>query len=220
MLRGTFRVDDEYKDLWIVLTSAQKEDVEGFEVTSPSGRRLAFPQYDHGIVYFRLDGGADVEPGIWSYEARLHHTVSNGAIVSVEVFGIEVRSKSGIKVRAWAITHERQEQAEKGQFRPVKIFAEVTQDRLPVQGAKVVAVVRKPGSDYDGSVKSEIVLRDNGSGYPDITARDGVYTGYFTDYTPENGFYALSVRATDNEGRAQVRLRIGAAMKHLFRCIK
>ena len=38
-------------------------------------------------------------------------------------------------------------------------------------------MVRKPGSDYDGSVKSEIVLRDNGSGYPDVTARDGVYTG-------------------------------------------
>ena len=57
-------MDDEYKDLWIVLTSAQKEDVEGFEVTSPSGRRLAFPKYDHGIVYFRLDGGdGDVEPG-------------------------------------------------------------------------------------------------------------------------------------------------------------
>ena len=47
----------------------------------------------------------------------------------------------------------------------------------PILNAKVVAVVRKPGSDYDGSVKSEIVLRDNGSGYPDITARDGVYTG-------------------------------------------
>ena len=97
-------MDEQYKDLWIVLTSAQKEDVEGFEVTSPSGRRLAFPKYDHGIVFFRLDGGGghDVEPGIWSYEARLHHTVSNGAIVSVEVFGIEARSKSargsGIKV--------------------------------------------------------------------------------------------------------------------------
>ena len=66
--------------------------------------------------------------------------------------------------------------------------------------------VRKPGSDYDGGgVKSEIVLRDGGSGYPDITARDGVYTGYLTDYSPKNGFYALSVRASDNEGRAQVR---------------
>ena len=43
-----------------------------------------------------------MEPGIWSYEARLHHTVSNGAVVSVEVFGIEARSKSargsGVKV--------------------------------------------------------------------------------------------------------------------------
>ena len=67
--------------------------------------------------------------------------------------------------------------------------------------------MRKPGSDYDGGgVKSEIVLRDGGSGYPDITARDGVYTGYLTDYSPESGFYALSVRATDNEGRAQVRI--------------
>ena len=62
--RGTFRVDEDYRDLWIVLTSAQKEDVEGFEATSPSGRRLAFPNHDHGIVYFRLPA-ADVEPGIW-----------------------------------------------------------------------------------------------------------------------------------------------------------
>ena len=69
--------------------------------------------------------------------------------------------------------------------------------------------MRKPGSDYDGGgVKSEIVLRDGGSGYPDITARDGVYTGYLTDYSPESGFYALSVRATDNEGRAQVRIHL------------
>ena len=63
--RGTFRVDEEYKDLWIVLTSAQKEDVEGFEVTSPSGRRLAFPKYDHGIVYFRLDGGDGEWTCLW-----------------------------------------------------------------------------------------------------------------------------------------------------------
>ena len=77
-------------------------------------------------------------PGIWSYEARLHHTVSNGAIVSVEVFGIEARSKSGIKVRAWASHGEAEKAAKAGpNFRPVKIFAEVTQDRLPVQGAKV-----------------------------------------------------------------------------------
>ena len=63
--------------------------------------------------------------------------------------------------------------------------------------------MRKPGSDYDGdSVKSEIALRDNGSGYPDITARDGVYTDYLTDHSPENCFFALSVRASDNEGCA------------------
>ena len=88
-------------------------------------------------------------PSLRSYEARLHHTVGNGALVSVEVFGIEARGgggQSGIEVRAWAV-HEDDEAAGNkaggGQpdFRPVKIFAEVTQDRLPVQGAKVVAVV-------------------------------------------------------------------------------
>ena len=139
-------MDEDYRDLWIVLTSAQKEDVEGFEATSPSGRRLAFPNHDHGIVYFRLPA-ADIEPGIWSYEARLHHTVGNGALVSVEVFGIEARGggQSGIEVKAWAVHEDGSEAAKKAggspDFRPVKIFAEVTQDRLPVQGAKVVAVV-------------------------------------------------------------------------------
>ena len=91
-------------------------------------------------------------PSLRSYEARLHHTVGNGALVSVEVFGIEARGgggQSGIEVRAWAVHEDDEAAGNKAAkagsdgpgFRPVKIFAEVTQDRLPVQGAKVVAVV-------------------------------------------------------------------------------
>ncbi len=52
---------------------------------SPSGRRHSFPKYDHGIVYFRLEGRS--EAGIWTYTARLHHSVHNGAPVTLEVFG-------------------------------------------------------------------------------------------------------------------------------------
>ena len=99
-------------------------------------------------VRFRGIQEMSIESPLRSYEARLHHTVGNGALVSVEVFGIEARGggQSGIEVRAWAVHEDGSEAAKKAggsqpDFRPVKIFAEVTQDRLPVQGAKVVAVV-------------------------------------------------------------------------------
>ncbi len=215
--RGTFRVDDELLraggDLWIVLTSAQKEDVESFEVTSPSGRRMAFPKYDHGIVFFKLRAvSQDVEPGIWSYEARLHHTVSNGALVSVQVFGEEARSKSaaggGIQVKVWTSD---------GDKLPVKIYALITQDRLPVQNARVVALLTKPGGGYEER-QLEITLKDGGSGYPDITAKDGVYSAYVTDYAAEPGFYGLAVRVTDNDGSAVVSKPYGGAMKRGERC--
>ena len=64
-------------------------------VNSTGWLPLAAGEISHNLP---LQIPLNCHPGIWSYEARLHHTVSNGAIVSVEVFGIEARSKSGIKV--------------------------------------------------------------------------------------------------------------------------
>ena len=42
------------------------------------------------------------------------------------------------------------------------------------------------------------------SGYPDITANDGLYSAYLPRYAVRPGFYSLRLTTTDNNGKAQV----------------
>eukprot|EP00094_Tigriopus_californicus_P008295 TCALIF_07991-PA protein Name:"Similar to Clca2 Calcium-activated chloride channel regulator 2 (Mus musculus)" AED:0.28 eAED:0.30 QI:0/0.16/0/0.42/1/1/7/0/1091 len=220
VVEGTFRVEDELNhNLWIVLTTSFKEDVESFQVTSPSGKEYVFPKYDHSIVYFSMNGAN--EPGIWSYSTKMHRTVQEGIEFSIEVFGEHSHHNAipdqnedfGITIRTWVMartdrltflnasksSHELSQSSE----HPVLLFAEVTQDNLPIQNAKVVAEVLKPGvAGAKGAIF--LNLRDDGLGYPDITAKDGIYSGYLTDFSAESGTYELSVSVTDNAGQARV----------------
>lgn len=211
---GTFRIDDVVKNnLWIVLTSPFKEDVESFEVTSPSGQKYVFPKYDHGIVYFYLEGPN--EPGIWSYNTMLHHTVHNGAMISIQVFGEHSsmihHSSTGIQFRTW--TNLGVNGSTSPMEQPVIIYVEVSQDHLPVNNALVEVTVTKPGGRQQQEQQRvvEIRLKDSGSGYPDITKGDGVYSGYLTDYSAEGGFYSYHVRVTSNDGKATISKPYGGA---------
>ncbi len=204
-LQGTFRVEEDLRtNLWVILTSNFKEDVETFEVTSPSGRRHSFPKFDHGIVYFHLEGPS--EAGIWTYTTRLHHSVHNGASVTLEVFGEHSRQRSrgdtggkGIRLDTW--TNVPKNGSASPAERPVIIYASLTDEELPVIDAKVMAVVTRPGSMI-GPVMVE--LKDNGLGYPDVTKGDGVYSAYLTQYGPEPGMYTVEVGASHNGGAARV----------------
>jgi len=48
-----------------------------------------------------------------------------------------------------------------------------------------------------------LTLRDNGSGDPDVTSGDGIYSAYFSDYSSVPGFYSIQVIADDNKGHAK-----------------
>ena len=90
-ITGIFTVEKELStDLWVVLTPSPgfEEDIEVFEITSPSGRRYVFPQYGHGIVYFHFEAQNN-EAGVWTFEAKMHPIVTKtlGSMVSLEVFG-------------------------------------------------------------------------------------------------------------------------------------
>ena len=74
---------------------------------------------------------------------------------------------------------------------------------MPVIDAHVKATIFKPGGDLDASSPLTFVLRDNGAGYPDITAGDGIYSGYFADYATVPGLYTVRVVADNNDGLAR-----------------
>ena len=41
-------------NLLVLLTTDVKNDLELFELTSPSGQKYAFPKYDYASVYFQV----------------------------------------------------------------------------------------------------------------------------------------------------------------------
>lgn len=197
VVSGNLVLDESLnKNAWMVLTSPHKEDVEVFEVTSPSGRRHVFPKYQNGIVFFHWKGVS--EPGIWSYTAKLYQNSQAGRVpLKVEVVA-EATSSDGVSVDAW--TSVANGQAVDALEEPVVLYAEVRQGRMPVRGARVVAEVTRPGSDK----KVEVLLRDSGTGYPDLTRGDGIYSAYFVDFTSDPGLYSITIRADHNDGEASI----------------
>merc|ERR1711911_477227 len=83
--------------------------------------------------------------------------------------------------------------------RPVLIYARVTEAERPVVEAEVVARIVRPDGD-----SVDIVLHDHGTGYPDLEARDGVYSAAFTQFSQLAGFYSVKIEARNHEGRASV----------------
>ena len=84
----------------------------------------------------------------------------------------------------------------------VILYARLTKGNAPVIGANVKATIFRPG---DPHTNPPIVLnmRDNGAGYPDITAQDGIYSVYFADFATVPGFYSVQVSADNNGGSAR-----------------
>ena len=214
-ISGNFIVEDNLRsNVWVVLTSPFKEDVEIFEITSPSGRILAFPKYQNGLVYFYMDGLS--EAGIWSYKASLYPVNLSNKVneVTVEVIAQATSTKEEtINVEAW--TNIDPNIGASVLDTPVIVYAKVTKGQdLPVMNAKVTAIVQRPGS----ADVYEVDLIDNGTGYPDITNGDGIYSAYFTGFTTSQGLYSLDIRVTHNEGSASTPHLLSETQENLPCC--
>ena len=120
------------------------------------------------------------------------HGSGNGQ-VSLEVYGQE--NQPSVQVEGWTTTQESQEEGPD----PALLYARVSLARLPVAGAVVFAAVTTSSGDV-----RRIRLTDDGSGYPDVTANDGVYSAHFTGFGSEGGLYAVAFEASDADGRAAV----------------
>jgi hypothetical protein len=193
VISGNFVIEEHLrKNLWVVVTADDERDIESFDVLSPTGKKHSFPTYEHGMAYFNLAGMA--EPGIWSYTIRLYQTLASHYPVYLEVLG-ESSDSDAITLNTWHV-----QAGETGT--EIYIYAEVKQGALPVLDAMVVATVARPLGD-DGVETVHVELRDLGTGYPDITKGDGIYSGYFTDFSPQSGSYQVTVSATHNHGNAR-----------------
>ena len=192
-ISGNFVVEEDLRNnLWMILTTPFKEDVDYFEVTSPSGKVHVLPIAENGIVYFQFKGLS--EAGIWSYKVKLHpfsNSFKNVA-VSIEVFGEETADSQAVEVEGW--TSADLSNGVNPLQEPLIIYAKVKQGQLPVRDAEVTATIYRP----EFSTPFEVTLTDSGTGYPDITSGDGVYSAYFTGFTAGPGLYSLTIRVNND----------------------
>ena len=153
---------------------------------------VRFPLVERGSVYFELDGLA--EAGIWSFAVALAAAKPNIQL-SVSAYA-ELSADTTVTVSTWTSVHGRLASPLDG---PVIIYARVTDGELPVSGARVTVQIRKPQGEI-----VKLQLGDEGTGYPDITAGDGIYSGYLTSFSSVAGYYSLEVVAEDGAGSARI----------------
>ena len=184
---GTFVVEENLRnDLTITLSIEDEEKVEFFEVIDPSGQKNIFSKFEDGMVLLRFGGQS--EAGIWTFHAKLYPEVSLPAQrMTVDVVG-QGRSDA-VRVRGLPTPSLES-------LRALEIVALVEMGESPVLGAEVRALVRGPDTEV------AIVLKDTGSGYPDIRKGDGIYSGYLPTFSSIPGYYTLRILASDNNGQA------------------
>ena len=198
---GTFTMEqDILHKMHVTLSVDDENKVEFFEVTNPSGKKHLFSQFEDGMVVFSHPGIA--QAGIWTYHAKLY---PNTGLSSSSKMTVDVVSQSNnaeaepfmLEVFSDDTKHEIDAFGDQ-----IVLYARLTKGNTPVIGANVRATIFRPGGP-ETNPPVVLMMRDNGAGYPDITADDGIYSVYFTDFATVPGFYSVQVSADNNGGSAR-----------------
>ncbi|CAL4114645.1 unnamed protein product [Meganyctiphanes norvegica] len=170
-------------------------------ITTPSGKRMS------SVNIQEEDGDANVifvnihkaERGVWAYELENHATSHQS--LYIQVTGTESEANK-INLRVWTNKdHNAKNKTEP--LSPTIIYAEVKDGMLPVLNAKVVAKLKRLGTDTSGNTYPAVYIHllDSGLGDPDITGGDGVYSRYLPNIEIL-GQYELSFLIDHNNGLA------------------
>ncbi|CAL8101953.1 unnamed protein product [Orchesella dallaii] len=221
--RGKFTIEDSLgRNTWVTVTTEESGDVDGLQLVSPSGKDFDLPLHAEGMMFLRIPGAA--EAGTWSYTVKFFHNQSPRP-VSVDVI-TESRKPESVSMKFWnqvvkqSMRQEEQsplaaaipatelpfvsQDSEEGDAEVVLLYAQVLQGDIPVLNANVTATITLPGVPRHGSNSISVKLLDTGSGDPDITWGDGIYSAYFTQLGPNPGLFTVSLQIDDNNGQAVV----------------
>eukprot|EP00095_Tigriopus_kingsejongensis_P007044 maker-scaffold146_size311726-snap-gene-1.20 protein:Tk07044 transcript:maker-scaffold146_size311726-snap-gene-1.20-mRNA-1 annotation:"epithelial chloride channel" len=89
-----------------------------------------------------------------------------------------------------------------GPANPIKLFAEVKLNGVPVIDARAIAHIQ--GLNHRGELTPVISVQlfDRGHGDPDLKRDDGIYSRYLTDLSGGEARYSVTLVVDDNDGRA------------------
>ncbi|XP_042675977.1 calcium-activated chloride channel regulator 1-like isoform X1 [Centrocercus urophasianus] len=164
-----------------------------FFVRDPKGKEYGSSDFtvdSSNLRTARLSISGTAEVGDW------HYYIQNVVTVSQNI-SVTVTSRAASSDVSPVILKAYMEKANVSPY-PVIVYAEISQNLLPVLGATVIATIEK-----DGANAVSLPLYDSGTG-ADMTKNDGIYSSYFTSLSG-SGRYSLKVSA---QGRNQT-VRLG-----------
>ena len=163
-----------------------------------SRKKRIFSKFEDGMVYFKFNGL--LPTGIWSYHAKLYHdSLYPDTQMTVDVI-TKCEVGNGIIAEIFPSVDDTIANVEND---PVKLYAKIMKNGLPVLNAAATAELYMPEELSDGS-KFLLTLHDNGLAYPDITSGDGIYSAYVPRYSVKPGFYSVRLSVSDNNGEAMM----------------
>ena len=181
---GNFYVEKHAStDVTVTLSIDDEQKVESFEVKDSTGKRNIFSKFEDGLVIIKMLGKSN--PGMWSYQVRLYEDSIGADDRRERVPGIMVdvtTQSEGGSVTGSTMPSNIRENSQQ------VILAHVLQAARPVLGARVRALVTGPGGDT-----MELVMRDSGTGHPDIARGDGLYSAHVPVFSSEAGYHEVRI---------------------------
>jgi calcium-activated chloride channel regulator 4 len=192
----SFSVDDATRNIHFYLYYYDRKDIgmfiDGMSLTSPN-QNTFFDYTELRSDYHQLSFVSNLSgAGSWHYNVKRF----NGPqphFVQVLAYP-KLDATSFIRSRAWV-----QRPVNGG---PHVIFAEILQGNLPVIDALVEVSVRLPSGK-----EKKLQLFDSGSGEPDVTRGDGIYSRFFM--AEDIGMHQLGVKVSDNGNTAYIQMDRG-----------
>ena len=193
---GSFMLDASLGEPAHFLVYTHRGDspmVSTFTLTSPSGVTYS-ARSDARLSVKQLTLQTAInETGTWTYFLKRDNGYPQPHYVQVLA---TPRSPSGpvIRARAWV------RRSPTGG--PLRLFAEVLKGDLPIRSAHVEVTVTKHQCNATYDCSRTFRLLDTGSGDPDVTRGDGVYSRYFSAAETGPGTYSFEVTVSDNGNTA------------------
>ena len=236
MVSGRFTLDQPLgANVWLVVHCDDTDAVDALEAVSPSGRLYDLPLVADGLIHIRI--AHTQEYGEWRYRLRFaahHHQLAaiNTAAVTVQVTAQTAASatqQETITVEAWTSTSSSSADDQiirDANKTPIVVYVQVRRGLRPVMNARVDVRIRRRRQQRhlaldnqtsasanwtttDDDAIATFRLYDRGTGDPDVTKADGIYSGYLTLLVDRlGGHYQMEVEVSDDSGRASFPVRL------------
>lgn len=207
-ITGTFLLDDNMgspANFLIYTHSAEIPLINSVNLNSPSGYVYSKRSDERLSVKQMIIEAPINETGTWSYTIDRFNGNPQPHFVQVKAT-VRKSSTSAITIRAWIDENQKRTINSYGHNsgHPIIVYVEVKKGHLPVSEALVEMTVTRPETRCETANKCQQTIRilDTGSGDPDVTKGDGIYTRYFNPSTSGSGVYQFDIQVTDNGNTA------------------